>query len=176
MAPGPRYRTRHYRHYNGVLSEHLWAPWRLSYIKGAKEEGCIFCTRIQRSSDQEDLILHRGESAFVILNAFPYSNGHLMIVPNLHTDALELLPEATMADMSRLLQRSVRALKAALSPGGFNIGFNIGRCAGAGVPGHVHQHVVPRWDGDTNFMPVLADTAVMPELLQQTWQALKAAF
>ena len=159
-----------------MLAEHLWAPWRLAYIKGEKEEGCIFCNRLARHDDENDLILHRGEASFVILNAFPYNNGHLMVVPFVHTSDMEQVPDATLAEMNQLLKRSMRALKAALGPQGFNIGWNIGRVAGAGVEDHVHEHVVPRWNGDTNFMPVLADTTVMPETLQATYKTLKAAF
>ncbi|MDE3078208.1 MAG: HIT domain-containing protein [Chloroflexota bacterium] len=158
------------------MSERLWAPWRLSYIKGEKEEGCIFCNRLARSNDEEDFIVFRGERAFVILNVYPYSNGHLMIVPNEHQDELEAVPDDTLAEMNVLLKRSIIALKKSMSPSGFNVGYNIGRCAGAGILGHVHQHVVPRWDGDTNFMPVIADTSVMPELLAETWKTLRAVF
>ncbi len=158
------------------MSEHLWAPWRLDYIKGEREEGCIFCNRLARSTDEADRILHRGTRAFVILNTFPYSNGHLMVVPREHTSVLESLPDETLTEMAQLLKRCLRALNTTMRPNGFNIGYNIGRCAGAGVLDHVHQHVVPRWDGDTNFMPVLADTTVMPELLSQTWKTLKEVF
>jgi len=159
-----------------VAEQHLWAPWRLAYIKGEKEPGCIFCTRLARSDDANDLILHRGTSAFVILNAFPYTNGHLMIVPFLHTSDLEDLAGETLAEMDQLLKRSIAALKAAFGPNGFNIGWNIGRCAGAGVEDHIHEHVVPRWNGDTNFMPVLTRTMVMPEMLVDTYRALKVVF
>jgi ATP adenylyltransferase len=158
------------------LAEHLWAPWRLAYIKGEKETGCIFCTRLARSTDEADLILHRGQHSFVIMNAFPYNNGHLMVVPNLHTADLEELTDATLAEMNDLLKRSMRALKTAFAPNGYNIGWNIGRCAGAGVEDHVHEHIVPRWNGDTNFMPVLAETTIMPELLADTYRTLKAVF
>ena len=159
-----------------MAEEHLWAPWRLAYIKGEKEPGCIFCNRLSRADDEHDLILHRGQRSFVILNAFPYANGHLMIVPFDHTSELEALSEETLAEMNQLLKRSIRALKAAFGPEGFNVGWNIGRCAGAGVEQHVHEHVVPRWNGDTNFMPVLAGTTVMPELLAETYRALKPRF
>jgi len=156
--------------------ENLWAPWRLGYIKGEKEPGCIFCTRLARSTDQEDYILYRGQRSFVILNAFPYTNGHLMIVPFDHVPDLEALPDDTLAEMDQLLKRSILALKNAFGPQGFNVGWNIGRCAGAGVEEHVHEHVVPRWNGDTNFMPVLADVTVIPDTLADTWRALKPSF
>ncbi len=158
------------------MAEHLWAPWRLLYIKGEKEAGCIFCNRLARSNDEEDLILYRGQLSFVILNAFPYTSGHLMIVPFEHTAEVETLSDETLAEMNGLLKRSIRALKAALGPQGFNVGWNVGRCAGAGVDDHVHEHLVPRWNGDTNFMPVLADTHVMPQVLAETWKALKDHF
>jgi ATP adenylyltransferase len=163
-------------HLQWGVAERIWAPWRLAYIKGEKEGGCIFCTRLGRNEDENDFILHRGQHAFVILNLFPYTNGHLMIVPYEHTSELEALPDETLGEMNVLLKRSIGALKAAFRPQGFNIGWNIGRCAGAGVAEHVHEHVVPRWEGDTNFMPVLAHTSVMPELLSETWKALKASF
>ncbi len=154
----------------------LWAPWRLAYIKGEKEPGCIFCTRLARSSDEQDLILHRGHRAFIILNAFPYTNGHLMIVPFDHTSEFEELPEETLAEMDQLLKRSIAALKEAFGAQGFNVGWNIGRCAGAGVEEHIHEHVVPRWNGDTNFMPVLGGVTVVPDALANTWRALKPFF
>jgi ATP adenylyltransferase len=156
--------------------ENLWAPWRLAYIKGEKEEGCIFCTRLARSSDQDDYILFRGVRAFVILNAFPYTNGHLMIVPFEHTPDLEALDGGTLAEMDQLLKRSIVALKKAFAPQGFNVGWNIGRVAGAGVEEHIHEHVVPRWNGDTNFMPVLGGVTVIPDTLADTWKALKPHF
>jgi ATP adenylyltransferase len=159
-----------------VAETNLWAPWRLGYIKGEKEPGCIFCTRLARSTDQEDYILQRGERAFVILNAYPYTNGHLMIVPFDHVPDLEALADATLAEMNQLLKRSISALRQAFGPQGFNIGWNIGRCAGAGVEEHVHEHVVPRWNGDTNFMPVLADVTVIPDTLADTWRTLKPYF
>ncbi|HVA26295.1 MAG TPA: HIT domain-containing protein [Chloroflexota bacterium] len=159
-----------------VEQTNLWAPSRLAYIKGEREPGCIFCNRLARSTDEEDLILHRGERAFVILNAFPYTNGHLMIVPFDHTSDIEALADATLAEMDQLLKRSIGALKQAFAPQGFNIGWNIGKCAGAGVEDHVHEHLVPRWNGDTNFMPVLAGATVIPDTLANTWRALKPFF
>jgi len=156
--------------------KNLWAPWRLEYIKGEKEPGCIFCTRLARSTDEADYILHRGERAFVILNAYPYTNGHLMIVPFEHTSELDALDDATLGEMDQLLKRSIIALKKAFNPQGFNVGWNIGRCAGAGVEEHVHEHVVPRWNGDTNFMPVLGEVTVIPDTLAETWKSLRAVF
>ncbi|HEY8692598.1 MAG TPA: HIT domain-containing protein [Chloroflexota bacterium] len=159
-----------------MAERNLWAPWRLAYIKGEKEPGCIFCTRLARSTDEKDFILCRGERSFVILNAFPYTNGHLMIVPFDHISEVEALADATLAEMDQLLKQSITALKKAFAPQGFNIGWNIGRCAGAGVEEHVHEHVVPRWNGDTNFMPVLADVTVIPDILADTWRALMPYF
>ena len=159
-----------------MAERNLWAPWRLAYIKGEKEPGCIFCTRLARSTDEKDFILCRGERSFVILNAFPYTNGHLMIVPFDHISEVETLADDTLAEMDQLLKQSITALKKAFAPQGFNIGWNIGRCAGAGVEEHVHEHVVPRWNGDTNFMPVLADVTVIPDILADTWRALMPYF
>jgi ATP adenylyltransferase len=158
------------------VSEHLWAPWRLAYIKGEKEEGCIFCSRLARSSDESDFILHRGREAFIILNAFPYTNGHLMVVPNLHTSELEALSQTTHAEMNDLTLRAIAALRKTLRPNGFNVGMNLGKCAGAGVLDHVHQHIVPRWDGDTNFMPVTGGVHVVPDSLEHIWSELKRVF
>ena len=159
-----------------MSEENLWAPWRLAYIKGEKEEGCIFCNRLARDTDEADYILHRGQRAFVILNAFPYANGHLMVVPFDHVSDLEALADETLAEMDRLLKRSIAALKQAFGPQGFNIGWNIGKCAGAGVAEHIHEHVVPRWQGDTNYMPVIASVSVIPDALANTWRALKEHF
>jgi ATP adenylyltransferase len=159
-----------------VARRNLWAPWRLAYIKREKEPGCIFCTRLARSNDENDLILYRGEQAFIILNAFPYTNGHLMIVPNQHLSELEDLPDGTLAEMNQLLKRSISALKKAFGPHGFNVGWNIGRVAGAGVEEHIHEHVVPRWNGDTNLMPVLGQVTVISDALDQTWRALRPYF
>jgi len=131
---------------------------------------------LARSTDEKDFILCRGERSFVILNAFPYTNGHLMIVPFDHISEVETLADATLAEMDQLLKQSITALKKAFAPQGFNIGWNIGRCAGAGVEEHVHEHVVPRWNGDTNFMPVLADVTVIPDILADTWRALMPYF
>ena len=159
-----------------MSEENLWAPWRLAYIKGEKEDGCIFCNRLARDTDEADYILHRGKRAFVILNAFPYANGHLMVVPFDHVPDLEALADETLAEMDRLLKRSIVALKQAFGPQGFNVGWNIGKCAGAGVEEHIHEHVVPRWQGDTNYMPVVAGVSVIPDALASTWQALKPHF
>ena len=158
------------------MTERLWAPWRLEYVSGgAGEGGCIFCDK-PGLDDDEALIVHRGERVFVVLNLYPYANGHLMVAPYRHLAGPGDLDEAERAEMWRLLDESVRALTDAMSPHGFNAGINIGRVAGAGVEGHLHLHVVPRWNGDTNFMPVLADVKVMPEHITRTAEKVRAAW
>ena len=152
----------------------LWAPWRMRYLTGEKEKGCIFCTRIAESRDRENYILYRGERGFLILNLYPYNNGHMMAVPYNHVASLEDLDTETLTELMLLVNKGLAALREAMSPQGFNVGVNIGEVAGAGVAGHVHIHVVPRWGGDTNFMPILADTRVVPELLDQTYERLRA--
>jgi ATP adenylyltransferase len=159
-----------------VMMERLWAPWRMQYIRKADdvaEEGCIFCRFPNEEQDEERLILMRGEHAFLILNAFPYSNGHLMVTPFRHTADLDDLEEPELLEMMTLTRRAVNLLKAAFHPDGFNVGINMGRVAGAGIADHVHIHVVPRWSGDTNFMPVLGDVRVIPESLQAVYARLK---
>jgi ATP adenylyltransferase len=143
---------------------------------GAGENGCIFCRRLAAADDVGSLIVHRGRDAFAILNLYPYNTGHLMVAPYQHTADLGGLDPAIAAEIVALTQRSVRALEQEHRPHGFNIGMNLGRAAGAGIPDHLHQHIVPRWGGDTNFMPVTADTKVMPESLQRTYQRLAPYF
>ncbi len=157
---------------------HLWTPWRMEYIRVAKgePEGCIFCELPRLGDDAEARILARAERAFAILNAFPYNPGHLMVAPFRHLGELEEMTPEELADVDRLLQRSVVALKAEMEPHGFNLGMNLGRVAGAGIPDHVHWHVVPRWSGDTNFMPVIGETKVVPELLEETYRRLAPRF
>jgi ATP adenylyltransferase len=152
----------------------LWAPWRMQYLVGEKEEECIFCNRIAESHDRENYILYRGEKGFLILNLYPYNNGHMMAVPYNHAASLEELDAETLTELMLLVNKGLAALRQAMSPQGFNVGVNIGEVAGAGVAGHVHIHIVPRWGGDTNFMPILADTRVVPELLDQTYERLRA--
>jgi ATP adenylyltransferase len=162
-----------------VANFRIWAPWRLAYVKDASkdiEEECIFCAKPAAGDDEASLIVHRGEHCFVILNLFPYTNGHLMVAPYDHVGRLqELAPEA-LAEMMALAQRAMSRLEEVYEPHGYNVGFNQGRVAGAGVEHHIHLHVVPRWGGDTNFMPVIADTKVMPQTLEQSYEALKGAF
>ena len=161
------------------MTERLWSPWRMEYIRaaGAEDaEGCIFCDLPPQDDDEKNLILARGEHAFVILNRFPYNAGHLMVAPNRHEGEYEDLSEDEVLEVHRLLQRAIRALKEEMEPHGFNVGMNLGRVAGAGIPGHLHWHVVPRWGGDTNFMPVVGGTKVLPELLEETRDRLAARF
>ena len=159
------------------MTEQLWATWRLQYIEAASDapKNCIFCafSAQEKANDAENYILHRGERAYIILNAFPYSNGHLMVVPYRHTDTLDAFDDATMLDVMRLTRLSINLLRAAFNPNGFNLGVNMGRVAGAGIADHLHWHIVPRWNGDTNFMPVLADVRVIPESLQNTYARLR---
>jgi ATP adenylyltransferase len=161
-----------------VANFRIWAPWRLAYVKDASkdiEEECIFCTKPAADDDEANLIVHRGERCFVILNLFPYTNGHLMVAPYSHIGRLQELPAETVAEMMALAQKAMGRLEEAYDPHGYNVGFNQGRVAGAGVEHHIHLHVVPRWGGDTNFMPVIADTKVMPQTLQQSYEALKGS-
>ncbi len=140
------------------------------------EEECIFCAKPRADDDEASLIVHRGQYSFVILNLFPYTNGHLMVAPYEHTARLQDMAAETLAEMMALAQQSMRRLEDIYSPHGFNVGFNQGKVAGAGVEHHIHMHVVPRWGGDTNFMPVIADTRVMPQTLEQSYEALSGAF
>jgi ATP adenylyltransferase len=162
-----------------VANQRIWAPWRMDYVKDASkdsEEECIFCAALEADDDEGRLIVHRGERCFVILNKFPYTNGHLMVAPYEHLATLQELDADTVTELMSLAQRAMAILEDRYSPHGFNIGFNQGRVAGAGVEHHIHGHVVPRWGGDTNFMPVLADTRVMPQSLEQSYEALRGAF
>ena len=156
--------------------ERLWAPWRLEYVSAADEDdGCVFCRALE-GDDQERLVVHRGERAFVLLNKFPYSSGHLMVAPGRHCgDFGELEPDEA-AEIHALAAAGIAALKEVYGPDGFNLGWNLGRVAGAGVVDHVHLHVVPRWSGDTNFMPVLADVKVLPEHLAESRRRLSEAW
>ncbi|MDP9188554.1 MAG: HIT domain-containing protein [Actinomycetota bacterium] len=162
-----------------MANQRIWAPWRLKYVKDASkasEQECIFCTKPQSGDDEANLIVHRGERCFVILNLFPYTNGHLMVAPYAHLDSIASIDDEATAEMMALSRRAITVLEQAYSPHGFNVGFNQGRVAGAGVEHHIHMHVVPRWGGDTNFMPVLADTRVMPQSLEESYAALRGRF
>jgi len=155
----------------------LWAPWRMDYILSqGKDEGCVFCQGLKESEDEKNLIVWRGEKAVVFMNRYPYNNGHLLIMPHRHIGELEALDSEEVAEIHQLICLSLSALKKAFNPDGFNIGLNLGKTGGAGVLDHIHWHIVPRWEGDTNFMPVLAETKVMPEHLNSTYQKLCQAF
>jgi ATP adenylyltransferase len=160
----------------GSRLDRLWTPWRLGYVGGEKPAGCIFCIKPAENRDANNLILARGERAFVLLNLYPYNSGHLMVVPYEHTSDFATLPAEIGAELFALTQRSLAALTAEYGPQGFNVGLNLGEVAGGSVSAHLHLHVVPRWGGDTNFMPVTADTKVLPETLDQTYRRLLPYF
>ena len=150
----------------------LWAPWRMEYLKGPRPEGCPLCQALEEDS----LVVHRGERAFVIMNLFPYSNGHVMVAPIEHRSTLDDLDDETAAEIMHLTRRAIAALRAAEAPEGFNVGYNLGKAAGAGIDDHIHQHIVPRWIGDTNFMPVIGGAKVIGEAIDKTLAKLKQAF
>jgi len=154
----------------------LWAPWRIDYIVGPKSDGCIFCDKVTGTADRENGILLRGKRAFVMLNAYPYNPAHVMISPYDHVDCLEKLAPEPLAEVMRLTRLSEVAIRRAISPEGFNVGLNIGSAAGAGIKEHLHMHLLPRWNGDVNFMPALGQTHVIPEALNATYDKLKPMF
>jgi len=156
--------------------KHLWSPWRMKYIeKHTKDSGCVFCVAQNQTDDNESLIAFRGGRAYIILNRYPYASGHLMVVPFEHAASLEDVEESTRAEMMELTTRAMKALRGVYHPHGFNVGVNIGEAAGAGVLGHVHIHIVPRWNGDTNFISTLGDVRVLPEALEDTLRRVQAA-
>lgn len=154
----------------------MWAPWRTKYVAGEREKECFLCRVLSESKDDENFVLHRGATHFIVLNIYPYNNGHLMVSPNRHVKEVEQLVEAELLEMMKLSVRAVQALRIAIKPQGFNTGLNLGFAAGAGLEDHLHLHVVPRWQGDTNFMPVMADVKVVSQHLQETYALLKAAW
>lgn len=157
------------------MAEHLWAPWRLRYIEGASEPGgCIFCDLPKQSADRENLILFRGTTAFVIFNRYPYTNGHLMVAPYRHTCDLADLSDDELLEIHQLVRDCTGWVKEAYQAQGFNLGVNLGSAAGAGIPGHVHWHIVPRWSGDTNFMTAVGETRVLPQSLEESYDRLAA--
>jgi len=158
------------------VTRQLWAPWRLEYIESADEqEDCLFCLALA-GEDESGLVVHRGEHAFALLNKYPYASGHLIVAPNSHLAELADLSDEEVLEMHRLAEGGMAALAETFAPQGYNLGWNLGRIAGAGVLDHVHLHLVPRWAGDTNFMPVLADVKVLPEHLVETRRKLAAAW
>ncbi|MCS7138427.1 MAG: HIT domain-containing protein [Candidatus Caldarchaeum sp.] len=154
--------------------DRLWAPWRMAYIKEAKKEeaGCIFCAAANEQSDKKTYIVYRGKASFIIMNLYPYNNGHVMVTPHRHVGSVEELNEEEMFEIMKLIKLAVKAITKAMKPEGFNIGANIGRSAGAGIEDHIHFHIVPRWRGDTNFMTIVSDTRVLPETIEQTYRKL----
>ncbi|MFH1017581.1 MAG: HIT domain-containing protein [Pseudomonadota bacterium] len=155
----------------------LWAPWRIRFIlENLTRSGCVFCSLPKNDEDRKNLILARSRHAFVIMNKYPYNSGHLMVVPYRHTSELSALPDEVLTDMHLLIRDSIEALKEGLKPQGFNVGMNLGEAGGAGIRDHLHYHVVPRWNGDTNYMPVIGETKVLPESLEETYARLVEAF
>ena len=158
------------------MTRQLWAPWRLEYVQQADDAvGCIFCAAVD-GDDERHLVVHRGEHTLVVLNKFPYSSGHVMVAPQRHVASLDALRDVEALEIHRLATEALAALAATYKPDGYNLGWNLGRVAGAGIVDHVHLHAVPRWAGDTNFMPVLADVKVLPEHLVATRRRLAAAW
>lgn len=161
----------------------LWAPWRIDYILNKDEkdaetrgQGCLFCRLLKDDRDRENLILERTRHSFVMLNRFPYSSGHLLVLPQTHAARLDELETEAYIDLMLLMKKAVRGLRQGINPAGVNAGINLGEAAGAGIAEHLHFHVVPRWQGDHNFMPVIADTMVMPQHLESTYEMLKPFF
>jgi len=156
--------------------DRLWAPWRIDYIKSEKEKGCIFCDKPAEGDDRSMLILYRGENSFVIMNLYPYNNGHLMIAPYQHTDSTHKLNSSSRSEIMELADQAMTIQKNIMNADGFNYGANIGYSGGAGIADHIHFHIVPRWTGDTNFMPVLGHTKVQMQGLQETYNDLRPHF
>ena len=153
--------------------ERIWAPWRMRYIDGShKDEGCIFCVKPTHTDDNGNLIVYRGDYAFAMMNLFPYTNGHTMVAPYKHTAIFEELTEKEVLDIHKISSIVIKAIKKTMHPDGFNLGYNLGRTAGAGIADHLHFHIVPRWNGDTNFMPVIGEVKVISEHIEQTYEKL----
>lgn len=156
--------------------ERIWAPWRMQFIRMKKPEGCFLCEDPGQDRDARNYILYRGSENFVIMNSYPYNPGHLMVAPYRHAASLEELTEEERNEHYKIVTRCVKVLREEANPEGFNIGMNLGKASGAGIAGHIHTHIVPRWHGDNNFMAVLADTKVVPEALAETYERLKGKF
>lgn len=153
----------------------IWAPWRMDYIRGEKSQNCVFCRALQADDDASNYILWRDTKTALMLNRYPYVNGHVLVLPYVHVGDLADLDEDTLSQMMLLTRKAIRILRAAMKPHGFNIGVNMGEAAGAGIQDHVHIHIVPRWHNDTNFLPVLGEVRVIPQSLEETYQELSAA-
>ncbi|MFC1861840.1 HIT domain-containing protein [Chloroflexota bacterium] len=156
--------------------KYIWAPWRMEYIQMKKSEGCILCEKPGEDSDVANYILYRVDKNFVIMNSYPYNPGHLMVAPYRHIAGLEEMTDEERHEHFDIVSRSVKVLRQVFNPGGFNLGINTGKVAGAGIEEHIHTHIVPRWQGDTNFMPVISDVRIIPEALAETYQKLKGKF
>ncbi len=160
------------------MNQPLWAPWRMEYIRSEKPKGCIFCDfpAAPEDADRENLVVHRTAHAYTCLNRFPYNSGHVMVIPRPHGAELDALAPEVWADLQAELRRAARVVRAVYRPEGLNVGMNLGRIAGAGIDEHLHWHVVPRWNGDNNYMPVIAHQRVIVEALDRTWERLRAGF
>ena len=159
-----------------VIMEHIWAPWRMAYIEGKKSGGCVLCEKAESTSDEENLVLCRDKYNFVMLNLYPYNPYHLMVVPYRHISAIEVMTEAERNEHFTIVSRCVEILRKELTPAGFNVGINMGSVAGAGIEDHIHTHIIPRWQGDTNFITVVSDIRVIPEALADSYRKLKDKF
>jgi len=158
------------------MTDVVWAPWRMTYILAEKASGCLFCDKPREPHDAQNLILWRGRTAFVMMNLYPYNNGHLMVVPQAHVASLTALEPTQRAELGELTMHCEQVLRHAMQPDGFNIGLNLGSAAGAGIAEHLHVHIVPRWEGDTNYMPVIGETRVIPQHIDETYALLVPYF
>jgi len=155
----------------------LWAPWRMAYIDaGSKDEGCIFCNKFNEADLRAALVLAQTDHTVVMMNKYPYNNGHLLLAPKRHEKDLAQLPSAAFIDLNETLRRALAIVRNVFNPNGINVGMNLGKCAGAGIEAHLHWHIVPRWEGDTNFMPVIGETRVMPQHLLESFDRLEPHF
>lgn len=155
----------------------LWAPWRMAYIdEASQEQGCVFCNKLRAEDARDALVLAQSRHSVVMLNKYPYNNGHLLVAPKRHAGDFSTLPPEEYSDLNEILRSAARVVRQALNPSGLNLGMNVGKYAGAGIEDHLHWHVVPRWEGDTNFMPVVAETRVMPQHLLDSYDRLKPFF
>jgi len=176
LPPGRQFRTCRPSATLPFTMDYLWTPWRYAYVSTAeKAAGCVFCDAVKASDDGKTLIVHRARHCFVILNAYPYTPGHVMIVPYEHLDELQKLPSEAASEMMALAQRMETVLRELYQPDGINLGMNIGKAAGAGIAGHIHMHVLPRWVADANFVSVVCETRILPETLEETWKRMTKA-